>query len=460
MVKKRRYTADYILLFVLTVAVAVLLSYMLERYHLNDEVEFEPNLGLVTNPMMGYAPYAENLDACEQAGMVFIKLKWSDWEPEMGRYDAGFLESKYHLSRWKAMGKHGVLRFICDEPGQEGHADIPQWLLEATGDGTYYTASSGSGYSPNYENPYFIQRHAMAVAALADFFNQDDFLAYVEFGSLGFWGEWHARDSGGYSLMPSAQTCWDYVLPYSEQFRNVRFLMRRSYVQAVDAGLGLYNDMLGDREQTDRWLAWTVNGGSQDTMGDSLPILPYDAFWETGPVGGEFTSQPEPETLFHEGLPELLNQVEACHLTFVGPNCPDAEDYGPAYEAVLRRLGYKYYVSRLSTAFSFAEDALVLTLDWENAGAAPLYWDWPVMIKIFDSQENLVYFETLDLKLSQLVPGGKITTNTSIPYLDSIRDGLSVGITINSYDGKDCVLLAMDTEALEDCQIIYGYQQE
>ena len=129
MVKKRRYTADYILLAVLTVIVAVLLFYLLQHYHLNDEVAFDPNLDVVTNPMMGYAPYATALDACEQTSLVFIKLKWSDWEPEMGRYDTGFLESKYHLSRWKAEGKHGVLRFICDEPGQEGHADIPKLSL-------------------------------------------------------------------------------------------------------------------------------------------------------------------------------------------------------------------------------------------------------------------------------------------------------------------------------------------
>lgn len=460
MVKKRRYTADYILLAVLTVIVAVLLFYLLQHYHLNDEVAFDPNLDVVTNPMMGYAPYATDLDACEQTSLVFIKLKWSDWEPEMGRYDTGFLESKYHLSRWKAEGKHGVLRFICDEPGQEGHADIPKWLLEATGDGTYYTASSGAGYCPDYENPYFIARHTMALAALADYFNQDDFLAYVELGSLGFWGEWHCRDSSGYSLMPSAQTCWDYVLAYSDQFQNVRFLMRRSYVYAVEAGLGLYNDMLGDREQTDRWLTWTVEGGSQDTQGDSLPILPYDAFWETAPVGGELTSQPDPEVLFQEGLSDLLKQVEEIHMTFVGPHCPDGESYGRAYEAILRRLGYKYYVSRLSTSYSFVEDALVLQLDWENAGTAPLYWDWPVVLQIFDSQNDLVYFQTLELKLSQLTPGKKVTTTTSIPYLDSIRDGLSVGITIHSYDGNDYVQLAMDTEPLEDSQIIYGFQHE
>ena len=457
MVKKRRYTADYILLLAMGAAIALLLSFMMSRYHLNDEVHYEPELDVSANPLMGYAPYAENLRACEQTNLVFIKLRWADWEPEMGRYDTDYLESRYHISRWKAAGKHAVLRFICDEPGEAGHADIPQWLLEATGDGSAYTTDSGSGYSPNYENPYFIERHGKAIGALAAYFNQDDFLAYVEFGSLGFWGEWHARDAEGNSMMPSAETCWDYVLAYSEQFENVRFLMRRSYVQAVDAGLGLYNDVLGDREQTDRWLDWTVNGGSQETSGDALPILAYEGFWQRAPVGGELTSRPGPEELLQDGLSELLEQVEMSHMTFVGPNCPDVEEYDLAYDAVLRRLGYRYYISRLSTAFSFSENALTLELDWENAGQAPLYWDWPVMVKVFDSEDRLVYYETLELKLSELLPGKQITTTTSIPYLDDFRDGMSIGIQIHSYDGDDIVLLAMEAEEGEDCQIIYSY---
>ena len=186
MVRKRSYTADYVLLVLLAAVIAVLLFYMLDRYYLNDEAVFEPNQDIVTNPLMGYAPYAEDVDKCAQSDLVFIKLKWSDWEPEMGRYDTDFLESNFHISRWKVEGKHGVLRFICDEPGEAGHTDIPQWLLEATNDGTYYTNSSGSGYSPDYENEYFISRHSMAITALADYFNQDHFLAYIKFRSLDF----------------------------------------------------------------------------------------------------------------------------------------------------------------------------------------------------------------------------------------------------------------------------------
>ena len=44
--------------------------------------------------------------------------------------------------------------------------------------------------------------------------------------------------------------------------------------------------------------------------------------------------------------------------------------------------------------------------------------------------------------------------------MDSIRDGMSIGITINSYDGKDSIDLAMDVETLDDSQIIYNFERE
>ena len=125
-------------------------------------------------------------------------------------------------------------------------------------------------------------------------------------------------------------------------------------------------------------------------------------------------------------------------------------------------MGCKYYVSRLSASVSFADDTLNLQLDWENAGTVPLYWDWPVMLKIYDAQGNLAFWETLDLRLSQLSPGDKVTTVTRIPISDDIRSGYSVGISIKSYDEKNSVTLAMDTEPSveEDCRIIYSSKRK
>ena len=85
----------------------------------------------------------------------------------------------------------------------------------------------------------------MAMEALAEYCNKDDFVAYVELGSLGHWGEWHTNTEEGVPPLPDAEICWDYVLDYSDNFHNARMLMRRNFIMAAEGGMGLYNDMTG-----------------------------------------------------------------------------------------------------------------------------------------------------------------------------------------------------------------------
>ena len=42
------------------------------------------------------------------------------------------------------MGKHAVLRFVCDFPEDETHSDIPDWLMSKTGDGVYYEMTNNA----------------------------------------------------------------------------------------------------------------------------------------------------------------------------------------------------------------------------------------------------------------------------------------------------------------------------
>ena len=53
--------------------------------------------------------------------------------------------------------------------------DIPRWLYEKTRDGEFYDIEYGAGYAPDYENEYFMERHSLALQALADYCNKDDF---------------------------------------------------------------------------------------------------------------------------------------------------------------------------------------------------------------------------------------------------------------------------------------------
>ncbi|MDO4325034.1 MAG: DUF4832 domain-containing protein [bacterium] len=452
----------YLIIVVLGAAITVLLFYIVPyHYRLNQTVYLDESDALFDNPLTGFAPPAENVSACEDTQLVFVRLTWAEWEPEKGVYDIEALEEKFHISRWKEEKKHAVLRFVCDIPGDTEHMDIPEWLYLETGDGTWYDTEYGQGYSPNYENPYFRNAHSEAIAALASYCNQDSFVSYVELGSLGHWGEWHINTGKNTAEMPDAEVCWDYVLDYSDQFHNVLFLMRRNFVMVSDAGLGVYNDMAGQEEATERWLGWIAEGGACETQGKALELVPLEKFWETAPVGGELTSGYDMEELVGKRIQTTLSLIERSHMTFLGPNCPvgsQAESYGA--EMIRKRLGYRLYIPTLQTQFSFGESRLKVFLTWHNTGLAPMYWDWPVMMYVYDLEGNMIYWESLDMKLSELVPDAEIVTESSIPFTDEIRQGFQIGVGIMDPEEQEPLKLAMDVEEIEGIQILYTYERE
>lgn len=451
----------YVLIVVLGLAIAGLLLYILPyRYNLNRTVAYEESNELLENPLIGFAAPAENEEEGEKNNLVYIGLTWAEWEPKQDTYDIEALEEKFHIEKWKKENKHAVLRFICDIPGEEKHKDIPDWLYQKTKDGSYYEMAYGAGYSPDYSNRFFQERHAKAIKVLAEYCNKDEFVAYVELGSLGHWGEWHTNTDEGVQDLPDADTCWQYVLDYSDNFHNVQLLMRRNYVMVSDGGLGLYNDMTGHKEDTEEWLDWINNGGSYETSGEELEYVPIENFWETGPVGGEMTSEYSMEELLDDRFQETLSLIQKTHMTFIGPNCPQGEEReSSAALSLLDRLGYRFYISELRTQFSFADNQLDVFLTWENAGLAPIYWDWPVTMYVYNKSGELKYWESIDFSLSELMPGEELVTESHIPFTDLFRQGFQIGIGITSPNEKEHIQLAMDVEKTGNVQIIYTYDE-
>lgn len=246
---------------------------------------------ILKNPVMGFAPEADYLEAAADNTLVYVDVSWRELEPSEGVFAFEAIEKANHLDEWRAAGKHVVFRFVCDLPGDEPHRDIPDWLYEKTKDGKDYDISYGKGYSPNYANRVFIEAHAKAIAALGKRFGQDTFFSYVELGSLGHWGEWHVKYEDGLPRMPGEAVRRQYIAPYLTAFPHAKILMRRPFVDAKKENFGLFNDMAGDRESTEEWLDWIANGGDYAQAGETDALVAMPSVWETAPVGGEFTSR-------------------------------------------------------------------------------------------------------------------------------------------------------------------------
>ena len=448
---KRRFrvpVAALVILACFAVAAASLVAYV-------DSLSFtvRPTYASAdSNPLMGFAAAADSKSSAEDEQLVYIDVTWAEWEPQEGTFDIASLEKKNNIARWRAEGKHAVLRFMCDVPGDEVHRDIPQWLYDETGDGVDYDNAYGKGYAPDYSNATFRAAHARAIAALGAWASQDTFVSYVELGSLGHWGEWHTLEESGVPAMPEERVCREYYSQYQSAFPQAHLLTRRNYALSVDNGAGVYNDMTGSSDDTLEWLAWQLAGGSQEVADHEIAYSPVEDIWRTAPVGGEFTSSLDMGYMLGDNIVQTLSLLRASHMTFIGPHYPKGEYAESAGTHMVRGLlGYRLWVPELDVRFDALTRCWDITMKWRNDGVAPLYADWAVTLEVRDASGEVVYDTALPLVLSDLCDGEEFTVKASVPFDQRYWDGFTIGVGITDpLTGDYAVRLSSDTPYLPD----------
>ena len=165
--------------------------------------------------------------------------------------------------------------------------------------------------------------------------------------------------------------------------------MRRPFDTGLKGEFGIYNDVFGDKSATKTWLNWIQNGGSYDQTQEQAALKAMPNAWEKAPIGGELTCSQSMSNLLINNLAELQEEAKAAHLTFLGPKV--AEDIGDgqaAYKELLKNMGYRLWVSRLT--ISKGENKLDITLNLENSGVAPLYGDWTVVLYLCNASGKVV----------------------------------------------------------------------
>ena len=384
------------------------------------------------NPLMGFVPEGDYEDIVGDNTLVYINILWSEAEPEEGAYDFDAIAEKNNIERWKSEGKHAMIRVMCDKPSSEKHMDIPEWLYDKTGDGVFYNYDGKMGYSPDYNNNILIEAHAKLIYKLGEYFGDDGFVAFVELGSLGHYGEWHVAYDEGILRIPSADIREYYITPYIDAFPDAEILMRRPFNTAKDHGFGLYNDMAGHPESTADWLDWIQNGGDYNQALEKDALSPMPDAWKLSPVGGEFTSSLTYTEMLGDGLERTIKLLRDSHTTFLGPNFPTAtrEETGKGYEdsisEILKNIGYRFHVSKAGispsshTGMSFVEFTLT------NLGCAPIYRDFPVCIFLLDSNDSIQQEYEIDYKLSSLLPEESVTLKTEISGVEGMKICLGI----------------------------------
>ena len=397
-------------------------------------VDFQTTDDVFINPYIGYAVMAEDTHLKDKASLVYIDVTWKELEPVRGQLDWDHVFDSNNVSFWKNRGAHAVFRFICDYPSSEAHRDIPDWLYDMTGDGVDYEIEYGKGYCPNYSNEVFKSEHTRIIAEIADKLNQDDFVSYVQLGSLGHWGEWHTYYPAGLpKLTPKIMA--DYTKDY-EAFTSARLLMRRPFESLPDKA-GLYNDMTGDEDSTYEFLDWIKNGGEG--------LKAVENIWDTAPIGGEFTSGTSMETMLTDNYDLTKELISSSHMSFIGPKTPyltGDEEYYDRAMALLSEIGYRYTVSEVMISRGIFSKTATINLTLENIGNAPIYFEAKPCLYLENSNGDIKRVE-FDYNLTDLKSLDSVTLSYDFAKADIFGKKIYFGIEA----GADYpnVSIAMDT---------------
>lgn len=454
-----------------------------------EQIRYQSSDAQFVNPLIGYMQNAERSKPYTETSLVYIDLTWRELEPERGQFDWAAIAESNHLSRWRAEGKHAVLRFVCDLPRKEAHRDIPDWLYAATGDGMDYDIDYRRGYCPNYANAVFREEHHRALREIGRYFTENwgAFVSYVELGSLGHWGEWHVKYADGLPYLPKTEIRKEYVDAYTEAFPNARLLSRRSF-QEMPAGTGIYNDVTGNVPETERLLRELSEGADFGSAQEEGAIKPLSEIWNSAPVGGEYTSNLSMEDMLNRDFRSTLKLIEDSHPSFLGPKIPDMraaaddDDRKLSETALLNArkiqgmLGYRYRVTEIGISDAATEDGVWTTLyklltgqmgtpqtyksvrvTLRNDGLAPMYFDWPVKLYLMKTGDRTqcTTYPLGGLQLTKIPENAEASAEVLIPAdeLDAEHTQLYIGIE-DPETGKPSVQLAMDVPSLDGMYLL------
>lgn len=419
--------------------------------------EYERTEEVFGNPLMGYAPCAWNTTVSDDVSLLYMDITWAELEPEEGQYNWESIDKENQLSRWRKEGKHIVLRFVCDVPGQEKHMDIPEWLYEKIDhEGTWYDVEFGKGFAPDYNNEEMIRYHAKAVEALGEHLGKDGLISYIELGSLGHWGEWHVNYSAGIQRLPNEAVRKQYVVPWTGAFPDGMLLMRRPFSHASEYGMGLYNDMAGHPDETEVWLREIENGGDLSQTDEKNALISMHDFWKTAPVGGELTSSFSMEDLLETNLDQTAALIRESHTTFLGPHVANNQ-YLQGYHTVLKNMGYRLRISE--AVLSNKLKGTKLSMTWANDGTAPFYKDWPVWVYVTDENGDTIEKKQVEMKLSSILPGESVKTEICLETKKLVDlAGKKYNIRIGVEDpmtGKENLRLAMKCRYMDGRNLLW-----
>lgn len=341
----------------------------------------------VDNPLKGLVPYENPRQGLFPHSMEFNYLPLSALVTGPGRYDWSPLERM--LEGIARRGNQAIFRVYVEYPGRKG--GIPAHLVEAGLKVHRYLNTNTQPLppqeveTPDYSDPRLRACLRDFIAALGKKYDGDPRIGFITAGLLGTWGEWHTWPREDLWAPKAVQV--EVMEAYEAAFRRTPVLLRYPVGEEEDRYASNANRPFGYHDDSFAWATLETGRKSDDwffltRLRKAGPAALEK--WKRHPIGGEIRPEAWGEVFDPKPGRKEIQHIETCvretHATWLmdsGIFRPGAgsEDRRRRAEAVVRQMGYEYYVRSAEVRLDGAwiEPAVEI----ENRGVAPFYYDWP-----------------------------------------------------------------------------------
>ncbi len=347
----------------------------------------KPETAAVTNPHKGWVQYVyspwyfespvegvENNPTWDIVSTVYSRFQWKDIETDDGVYDWSAIDNM--ISLCEENGKTFAFGII---PADSGSVDekglVPQFVYDKGC--KYVMAKTSSFYSepsvqrtPVWDDPIYLEEFYKFSEALAEKYDGNKSIEYIDIRAFGNWGEWHTYGLEG-SKMPSVKIQKQCIDKWSELFSETTTVLNvnESYASqlaeyAVSKGVTLRRDGLIGIEGCEKSLLGA--DGKLPAIGEMCYGYGYLA---------------DQDKWSDDELYKVISDGKITYLALAGGISDGLRMYNErkyATVSAVNRLGYNFTVT--SARLNRSEKKSTLTFKIKNTGAAPAYF--PLTLKI------------------------------------------------------------------------------
>jgi PKD repeat protein len=277
---------------------------------------------------------------------------------------------------------------------------IPRVYLQYGSNESVWPSDLSDG---DYSSEQFKARLTRIIRRLAELWDNDPRVLYVEIGFIGQWAELHDPS-------PSKEIQEILRSAYTTYFKHKKILAHHRQTPSLllfdpDYPFGIFWDSFSHKRE--EWLEEDI---------EDLDI------WRTQVIGGEvaynwggckeYLGNNPTETMsnsaYYNHVINYIRRVHANHVGWVTEYDVDDENTKEGAALMQKALGYRYVISKVSFPEKInCGQNFTVSFTVKNTGSSPFYYDWPVEVSLLNPDTKEVVWKSTfrNIDIREWLPG-------------------------------------------------------